>query len=85
LAVQDPWLTPKRLLLVHLPQFTFAATALLSPRTVGPANPELANTLEEVKTPQDAAKLPFFARAMLASAAAWSPNPKNSPLILTCR
>lgn len=54
----------------------------LSPRTLGPANPQLAKTIEEVKTPQDAAKLPFFARAMLASAAAWSPNPKNSPLYL---
>lgn len=54
----------------------------LSPRTLGPANPELAKAIAEVKTPQDAAKLPFFARAMLASAAAWSPNPKNSPLYL---
>jgi hypothetical protein len=26
--------------------------------------------------------LPFFARATLASAAAWSPNPKNPPLYL---
>src|ERR1044072_4952980 len=54
----------------------------LSPRVAGPLNPELAKTIEEVKTPQDAAKLPFFARALLASAAAWSPNPKNSPLYL---
>src|ERR1043165_6303497 len=54
----------------------------LSPRVAGPLNPELAKTIEEVKPPQDAAKLPFFARALLASAAAWSPNPKNSPLYL---
>ncbi len=27
-------------------------------------------------------KLPFFARAQLATAAAWSPNPKNPPLFL---
>src|SRR2546423_14261393 len=54
----------------------------LSPRAPGPPSPELAKTIEEVKTPQDAAKLPFFARALLASAAAWSPNPKNSPLYL---
>ena len=54
----------------------------LSPRVAGPLNPELAKTIEEVKTPQDAARLPFFARALLASAAAWSPNPKNSPLYL---
>jgi enterochelin esterase-like enzyme len=54
----------------------------LSPRPVGPANPELAKTLEAVKSPEDSAKLPFFARAQLATAAAWSPNPKNPPLYL---
>jgi enterochelin esterase-like enzyme len=54
----------------------------LSPRPVGPVNEELAKTLEAARVPQDSAKLPFFARAMLASAAAWSPNPKNSPLYL---
>jgi S-formylglutathione hydrolase FrmB len=54
----------------------------LSPRAPGPPNPELAKTLEAVKTPADSARLPFFARATLASAAAWSPNPKNPPLYL---
>jgi enterochelin esterase-like enzyme len=54
----------------------------LSPRPIGPANPELAKTLESVKTPEDSARLPFFARAQLATAAAWSPNPKNPPLYL---
>ena len=54
----------------------------LSPRPIGPANPELAKTLEAVKTPEDSAKLPFFARAQLATAAAWSPDPKNPPLYL---
>jgi enterochelin esterase-like enzyme len=54
----------------------------LSPRPVGPVNEELAKTLEAARVPQDSAKLPFLARAMLASAAAWSPNPKNSPLYL---
>jgi S-formylglutathione hydrolase FrmB len=53
----------------------------LSPRTAGP-NPELEKTLEAVKTPEDSARLPFFARAQLATAAAWSPNPKNPPLYL---
>jgi S-formylglutathione hydrolase FrmB len=51
----------------------------LSPRSGGPS-PELEKTLEAVKTPEDSAKLPFFARAQLASAAAWSPDPKNPPL-----
>jgi enterochelin esterase-like enzyme len=36
--------------------------------------------LESVKSPADAANLPFFAKAQLASAAAWSPDPKNPPL-----
>jgi enterochelin esterase-like enzyme len=51
----------------------------LSART---ADPELEKTLEAVKTPEDSAKLSFFPRAQLASAAAWSPDPKNPPLYL---
>jgi enterochelin esterase-like enzyme len=54
----------------------------LSARTAGPANPEIEKALAAVKTPEDSAKLQFFARAQLASAAAWSPNPKNPPLYL---
>ncbi len=52
----------------------------LSPRGAGPANPEVEKTLSAVKTPADSAKLPFMLRAQLATAAAWSPNPKNPPL-----
>ena len=52
----------------------------MSARPAGPPNPELEKSLEAVKTPEDSAKLPFFARAQLATAAAWSPNPKNPPL-----
>src|ERR1700689_5089005 len=52
----------------------------LSPRP--PVNPEIAKSLEAVKTPADSASLQFFARATLASAAAWSPDPKNPPLYL---
>jgi S-formylglutathione hydrolase FrmB len=51
----------------------------LSPR---PPNPELEKALESARTPKDSAKLGFFARAQLASAAAWSPDPKNPPLYL---
>jgi S-formylglutathione hydrolase FrmB len=54
----------------------------LSPRSLAPANAEIEKMLEQVKSPEDAAKLPFFARAQLAAAAAWSPNPKNPPLFL---
>lgn len=50
------------------------------------ANPEqtqaLEKQLESVKSPADAANLPFFVKAQLASAAAWSPDPANPPLYL---
>ena len=52
----------------------------LSPRQAGPANPEADKQLAEIKTTEDATKLPFPARAQLAVAAAWSPNVKNPPL-----
>ena len=54
----------------------------LSARRAGPANPETEKALDAVKTPADSAKLPFGLRAQLASAAAWSPNPKKPPLYL---
>jgi enterochelin esterase-like enzyme len=54
----------------------------LSARAAGPANPENEKALEAVKTPEDSAKLSFFLRAQLASAAAWAPDPKNPPLYL---
>ena len=54
----------------------------LSPRTIDPTKMEMEKALEAVKTPEDSAKLSFFPRAQLASAAAWSPDPKNPPLYL---
>jgi S-formylglutathione hydrolase FrmB len=56
----------------------------LSARGAGPAQPNSANdkALEAVKTPADSAALPFGLRAQLASAAAWSPDPKKPPLYL---
>ena len=61
----------------------------LSPRGSGggrgaPGGNNAANeeALAAVKTAADSAKLPFGLRAQLASAAAWSPNPKNPPLYL---
>lgn len=54
----------------------------LSPRQFGAANPEDEAKLEAVKTPEDSAGLPFFLRAQLATAAAWSPDPHNPPLYL---
>jgi S-formylglutathione hydrolase FrmB len=61
----------------------------LSPMGSRPPNPAMQKAmqpqekqLESVKTPADADHLGFFARAMLASAAAWSPDPKSPPLYL---
>jgi enterochelin esterase-like enzyme len=54
----------------------------MSARQAGPANPDNEKALEAVKAPADSASLPFGLRAQLASAAAWSPNPKNPPLYL---
>jgi S-formylglutathione hydrolase FrmB len=48
----------------------------------GPNMEEMEKQLEAVKSPADSAKLPFGLRAQLASAAAWSPDPKNPPLYL---
>jgi enterochelin esterase-like enzyme len=65
----------------------FGALYIMSPCCLSPSpalldSPEITKALESVKTPADSAKLPFFPRAMLASAAAWSPDPKNPPLYL---
>jgi enterochelin esterase-like enzyme len=65
----------------------FGSVYIMSPccmaaRPAGPVNPETEKALEAVKTAADSAKLSFGLRAQLASAAAWSPNPKNPPLYL---
>jgi enterochelin esterase-like enzyme len=63
----------------------FGALYIMSPccLSVRPPPPaELMKELEAVKTPADSAKLGFFARATLATASAWSPNPRNPPLYL---
>src|SRR5581483_3479081 len=54
----------------------------LEPMGKRPTSPALAKALEGIKTPADAANLPWGARAQLAAAAAWSPDPKNPPLFL---
>jgi len=54
----------------------------MSARPAGPMKPEDEAALMAVKSPADSAKLPFFLRAQLATAAAWSPNPKKPPLYL---
>jgi enterochelin esterase-like enzyme len=54
----------------------------LAPRGSGPANTDLEKAVAGMKAPSDGASLPFFTRAQLATAAAWSPDPKNPPLYL---
>lgn len=65
----------------------FGALYIMSPccmsaRSLVSANPESEKALEAVRTPEDSEKLPFFQRVQLATAAAWSPDPKNPPLYL---
>ena len=57
----------------------------MSARGAGSSNPEDEKALESVKTPADSAKLPFGLRAQLASAAAWSPNPRSRRSFSICR
>ncbi|MGA1982712.1 MAG: alpha/beta fold hydrolase [Acidobacteriaceae bacterium] len=54
----------------------------MSAHISGSASPANDKALEAVKTPADSATLSFGLRAQLASAAAWSPDPKNPPLYL---
>jgi len=66
----------------------FGAIYMMSPCCMsarmggGPMDAQATATLEAVKSAADSAKLPFGLRAQLATAAAWSPNPKNPPLYL---
>ena len=52
----------------------------LEPRSAGSLRAADEKALEAVKTPADSAGLSFGQRAQIASAAAWSPDPKNPPL-----
>ena len=55
----------------------------LSPRGPGPAEPsDSRRRWRPSKRPEDSASLPFGARAQLAAAAAWAPNPQEPPLYL---
>jgi enterochelin esterase-like enzyme len=63
----------------------FGALYIMSPCCLSPRQgmpPELEKELASVKSPADSSKLSFFARATLATAAAWSPNPNKPPLFL---
>lgn len=54
----------------------------LSARSADQFDPKIGAELAKVTSPAESATLPFMLRAQLASAAAWSPNPKKPPLYL---
>jgi S-formylglutathione hydrolase FrmB len=64
----------------------FGSLYIMSPCCLAPRmaalKPAEETALLGVKTPADSASLAFILRAQLASAAAWSPNPKAPPLYL---
>jgi S-formylglutathione hydrolase len=64
----------------------FSSLYLLSPcclaATERQPTADMMQQAAAVKDPSEVEKLGFMAKAMLASAAAWSPNPKNPPLYL---
>lgn len=71
---------------MHHPEM-FGAIYMMSPcclsaRDVTQFDPKAGAALETVRTREEAIALPFFARAQFASAAAWSPDPKNPPFYL---
>jgi enterochelin esterase-like enzyme len=66
---------------------TFGALYLMSPCCLSPRQPSDLKAadflaLEAIKSPAESANLPFGQRALLATAAAWSPNPLRPPLYL---
>ena len=65
----------------------FGALYIMSPCCLAPRDPKQFDATTEaalarIKTLADATKLGWGERAQLATAAAWSPDPKNAPLYL---
>ncbi len=54
----------------------------MEPGRTNPGMKDMMKKLETVKTDEEVKAQNFFGLAMLASAAAWSPNPKNPPLFI---
>src|SRR5499426_1486437 len=54
----------------------------MEPGRANPAMKEMVKKIEALKTDDEVKSQSFFALAMLASAAAWSPNPKNPPFYI---
>ncbi|MEO8018829.1 MAG: alpha/beta fold hydrolase [Pseudomonadota bacterium] len=51
----------------------------LAPRAAPPGGTDIEKLVSAAKSREDFGSLPFMARATLATAAAWSPNPNNPP------
>ncbi|MCC6364254.1 MAG: alpha/beta fold hydrolase [Bryobacterales bacterium] len=61
----------------------FSAVYLISPCCLAPpSGGKPMPAAEAIKTPAEVVSADFLTKAMIASAAAWSPNPKNPPLFL---
>ena len=58
----------------------YSSLYLLSPCCMAVGTMRANAKAEAVKSPEEEAKVDFGTKAALASAAAWSPNPKNRPL-----
>lgn len=54
----------------------------LAPRGAGEIDPAVITRLAAVKSIEEATRLPWGDRGLLAAAAAWSPDPNNPPLYL---
>jgi S-formylglutathione hydrolase len=63
----------------------FSALYIMSPCCLQPGpppDPKMFEAVARLRTPEEIAAADFFTKAMLASAAAWSANPKNPPLYI---
>src|SRR5512132_1810965 len=58
----------------------FGSLYIMSPCCLSARGARPDTALQSIKTVADAVKAPWGTRATLATAAAWSPNPKNPPL-----
>jgi S-formylglutathione hydrolase len=60
----------------------YSMSACCLAANLNPPSPEAMRRMEAIHVPGDLAKAEFLTRAAFASAAAWSPDPKNPPLFL---
>jgi S-formylglutathione hydrolase len=60
----------------------YSSLYMMSPCCMAPANSPPNARAEAIRDPAELEKADFMTKAAFASAAAWSPNPKNPPLFL---